>query len=144
MHEEMNFPIGPTPAPKESISENKNEYTRKSITSKMQKANGNFESFSIKLDKDGKPPLIVFEDIDKTLLHLEPTYNEIRTAMWPKAVEMDGLEEVSRVHLAGFRLGTMWRELYRMHAIYELGKTEWKDADLYAKEFLAKGMQENI
>ncbi len=138
----MNFPIVPTPAPKELIPENKKEYTRLSITSKVEKSNGEFEAFSIKLDKNGKPPLIVFEDIDKTLLHLEPTYNEIRKAMWPKAVEMDGLEEVSRVHLAGFRLGTMWRELYRMYAIYELEprRTEWKDADRYEKEFLAEGM----
>ena len=120
--------------------EPKPEYTRKPFTSNLQKADGTFESFSIKLDKDGKPPLIVFEDIDKTLLHLEPTYKEIRKVMWPDAVEKDGIEEVGRVHLAGFRLGTMWRELYRMHAIYDLGKTKWKDADLYAEEFLAKGM----
>ncbi|MCX6754182.1 MAG: HAD family hydrolase [Candidatus Nomurabacteria bacterium] len=134
MHEGMNNGIEPKP-----------EYTRKSFTSNLENADGNFESFSIRLDKDGKPPLIVFEDIDKTLLHLEPTYKEIRKAMWPEAVSKDGIEEVGRVHLAGFRLGTMWRELYRMHAIYNLGKTEWKNPDKYEEEFLAVGKDgENI
>ncbi len=120
---------------------NKEEYTRVSFTSNLEKADGSFESYYVKLDKDGKPPLVVFEDIDKTLLHLEPTYIEIRKMMWPDAVALDGIEEVSRVHLAGFRLGTMWRELYRMHAIYNLGKIEWKDGELYEKEFLAPGME---
>ncbi len=121
------------------IENNKESLERKSFKSNLEKADGSFENFSIKLDKDGKPPLIVFEDIDKTLLHLEPTYNEIRKSMWPDAVKKDGLENFSKVHLDGFRLGTMWCELYHMYAIYSLGKEEWKDADIYAKDFLASG-----
>jgi phosphoglycolate phosphatase-like HAD superfamily hydrolase len=117
------------------------KYIRKSFTSNLERADNSFESFSIKLDSNNKPPLVVFEDIDKTLLHLEPTYTEIRKIMWGDAVKQDGIEEVSKVHLDGFRLGTMWRELYRMHAIYKLGKLEWKDAQLYEEEFLAPGME---
>lgn len=116
-------------------------FKRISIKSNLEKADGSYENLSIKVDKDNKPALVVFEDIDKTLLHLEPTYNEIRKAMWGSAVVKDGIEEVSKVHLAGFRLGTMWRELYRMHAIYTLGKEEWKDAELYEREFLAPGKE---
>ncbi len=65
--------------------------------------------------------------------------------MWPEAVAKDGIEEFSKVHLAGFRLGTMWRELYRIYGIYTLGKEEWKNPDVYQKEFLAEGKEgENI
>lgn len=115
------------------------EKKRENFTSALAKADGSHENFSIKLEKDGKPPLLVFEDIDKTLLHIEPTYKEIRKKMWPHEVEKEGLEEFSKVHLDGFRLGTMWRELYRMHGIYQLGKEEWKNPDVYEKEFLAAG-----
>lgn len=124
---------------------NKIENNKINIFSSLENNKGENESFSIKLDKDGKPKLVVFEDIDKTLLHLEPTYNEIRKNMWPEAVEKDGLEEFSKVHLDGFRLGTMWKELYRIHGIYNLGKEEWKNIDTYSKEFLSEGKDgENI
>ncbi|NVN96827.1 HAD family hydrolase [Candidatus Nomurabacteria bacterium] len=131
---------------KENIFENKiEENNRTSISSSLENAQGINENFSIKLEKDGKPKLVVFEDIDKTLLHLEPTYNEIRKNMWPEAVERDGIEEFSKVHLDGFRLGTMWRELYRIYGIYNLGKEEWKNPDIYIKEFLSEGKEgENI
>ena len=112
-----------------------------SIPSSLENANGEHEQIKIKLGEDGKPRALVFEDIDKTLLHLEPTYKEIRKKMWPEAVARDGLEEFSKVHLDGFRLGTMWRELYRIYGIYSLGKEEWKDANIYQKEFLAKGKE---
>ena len=125
--------------------ENKIETNRVNITGRLENSSNKQIDFSIKLESDGKPKLVVFEDIDKTLLHLEPTYNEIRKNMWPEAVEKDGIEAVSKVHLDGFRLGTMWRELYRMYAIYTLGKVEWKDANIYAEEFLAPGKDgENI
>lgn len=112
-----------------------------SIQSSLENARGGHENIKIKLGEDGKPRLLVFEDIDKTLLHLEPTYNEIRKNMWPDAVAQDGLEEFSKVHLDGFRLGTMWRELYRIHAIYDLGKEEWKNVNTYMEEFLAPGKE---
>ncbi len=129
----------------ENLFNNIEENKRISIASSLEKSNGENESFSIKLEKDGKPKLVVFEDIDKTLLHLEPTYNEIRKNMWPEAVAKDGIEEVSKVHLDGFRLGTMWRELYRMYGIYTLGKEEWKDSNVYTEEFLSEGKEgENI
>ncbi len=118
---------------------------RVEITSSLENRSGINENFSIKIEKDGKPKLVVFEDIDKTLLHLEPTYNEIRKNMWSEAVKRDGIESVSKVHLDGFRLGTMWRELYRMHGIYNLGKEEWKDPNVYSEEFLSIGKDgENI
>jgi phosphoglycolate phosphatase-like HAD superfamily hydrolase len=112
-----------------------------SIQSNLENAEGKHEIIKIKLGEDGKPRALVFEDIDKTLLHLEPTYKEIRKKMWPEAVARDGLEEFSKVHLDGFRLGTMWRELYRIYGIYSLGKEEWKDANIYQKDFLAKGKE---
>ncbi|HEV7702076.1 MAG TPA: HAD family hydrolase [Candidatus Paceibacterota bacterium] len=118
---------------------------RKSFISTMEGPDGSSKSLSISIEADGKPKFVVFEDIDKTLLHLEPTYNEIRKAMWPEAVAKDGLEGFTKVHLDGFQLGTMWRELYRIYAIYDLGKEEWKDENIYAKEFLAPGKDgENI
>jgi len=112
-----------------------------SITSDLENAGGEHENIKIKLGEDGKPRLLVFEDIDKTLLHLEPTYNEIRKNMWPEAVAQDGLSEFSKVHLDGFRLGTMWRELYRIYGIYSLGKSEWRDVNIYQKDFLASGKE---
>lgn len=117
------------------------EKKRVSIQSNLENAEGGHEDINIKLEADGKPKLLVFEDIDKTLLHLEPTYNEIRKNMWPEAVAKDGLEEFSKVHLDGFRLGTMWRELYRIYAIYTLGKEEWKNSNTYTEEFLASGKE---
>ncbi len=112
-----------------------------SIQSNLENAEGKHEDIKVKLEADGKPKLLVFEDIDKTLLHLEPAYNEIRKNMWPEAVAKDGLEEFSKVHLNGFRLGTMWRELYRIYAIYTLGKEEWKNPNTYMEEFLAQGKE---
>jgi phosphoglycolate phosphatase-like HAD superfamily hydrolase len=112
---------------------------RESFTSRVEKSDGTFEALSIKMEKDGKPKLFVFEDIDKTLLHLEPTYMKIREAMWPEAAKKEGIELVSKVHLDGFRLGTMWRELYRMHGIYSLGRDDWRDSNFYEQDFLAPG-----
>jgi len=108
------------------------------ITSELERPDNSRAVIDVELSGD-KPKQLIFWDIDGTLLDLAEIYKPIRQAMWPKAVARDGLEEVSRVHLAGFRLGTMWRELYRMHAIYELNKIEWKDVSLYENEFLSPG-----
>lgn len=83
--------------------------------------------------------MVVFEDIDKTLLHIEPAYREIRKIMWPEEVKKEGLDNFSKVHLDGFRLGTMWRELYRIYGIYHLGEEKWKDPKFYKEDFLAAG-----
>ena len=108
------------------------------ITSELERPDNSRAVIDVELSGD-KPKQLIFWDIDGTLLDLAEIYKPIRQAMWPKAVARDGLEEVSRVHLAGFCLGTMWRELYRMHAIYELNKIEWKDVSLYENEFLSPG-----
>ncbi|MBU1039121.1 hypothetical protein KKC17_02745 [Patescibacteria group bacterium] len=111
------------------------------VESNLEKPDGSREIFKINLLPDGKPKLIAFCDIDKTFVHLEPCYKEIRKTLWPKAVDKEGLEEVTRVHLAGFRLGTMWRELDRMHRIYELGQEQYKDSDVYSREILGSGKE---
>jgi phosphoglycolate phosphatase-like HAD superfamily hydrolase len=104
------------------------------LKSSLQNKEGNYENLHIKLGPDGKPMALAFFDIDKTLLELGATYEEIRKKMWPTAVERDGIEEVNKIHLAGFRLGTMWRELFR-------GIERWKDSELYEKEFLGPGKE---
>lgn len=109
------------------------------VESSLVRLDGARTVFDIYLSADGKPELLVFWDIDKTLVDLEVVYRLIRPILWPKAVALNGIDEVSRVHLAGFKLGTMWRELYRMYGIYELGKTNWKDSAIYEAEFLAPG-----
>lgn len=109
------------------------------IPSNLYRSDGARAIFDIQLSAAGTPKGLIFWDIDKTLVDLDSVYIPIREAMWPDAVARDGMAEVGRVHEAGFKLGTMWRELYRMYAIYELDKSAWKDPAVYEAEFLAPG-----
>lgn len=119
----------------------KKEISHINIQSNLERVDGLRENFKIDLLPDGKPRIVAFCDIDKTFIHLEPAYEEIRKALWPEAVKKEGIAEVNHVHLGGFKLGTMWRELDRMHRIYELGQEKFKDVEIYKKEILGRGME---
>ncbi len=109
------------------------------VTSELERPDGTHPEFHIDVLSDGKPKIIAFWDVDKTLVNLEGPMRAIRPAMWPEAFEKDDLEEVSAVHLAGYQLGNMWRELYRMYGIYTQGKRQWNDPAAYEADFLAPG-----
>ena len=116
----------------EPSSEQENIYVKSNLTGlRAERA-----ELRIARGPDGKPPAAAFFDIDLTFLELEEVlYPEVRRRLWPN------IEHVDKVHLAGFRLGTMFKEMYRMKMLndypYDRRYASWADENAYEADFLA-------
>lgn len=96
------------------------------------------ENAPIRLKKaeDGKVPMTAFFDIDLTFLNLEELlYPKLRRLLWPN---IDS-SKVDEIHLGGFRLGTMFKEMYRMKMLNDFPEEykKWENAEVYENEFLS-------
>jgi phosphoglycolate phosphatase-like HAD superfamily hydrolase len=90
--------------------------TTRVLNSLLQNIDGGYSKLFINLIKN-MPIALFFFDIDKTLVHIEYVYKIIRPMLWPILSEM--VPDIDNVHLAGFQLGTMWHEMYRMKKLEE-------------------------
>ncbi|MEK7651839.1 MAG: HAD family hydrolase [Patescibacteria group bacterium] len=103
------------------------------VKSELEDLNGENPDIDIELGSDGLPRAMAFFDIDKTFTHLQPVYMEAVPQLFPQ--EVDAVK-LWKVYEAGFKLGTSWREFYRMYGIYVLGKKEWIDPEVYTEQFM--------
>ncbi len=114
------------------------------VRSHLENLAGEHAEIRLKREEDGKAPAVAFFDIDLTFLSLEEVlYPDVRRKLWPN-IDPDKVDEI---HLAGFRLGTMFKEMYRMKMLNDYPGDEqyqrWADANIYEHEFL-EGDGKNI
>ncbi|MFA4818236.1 MAG: hypothetical protein WC621_00100 [Patescibacteria group bacterium] len=122
---------------KEEMEINKEKSESLLVKSHLQNLEGKNAEIRLARTAEGVVPLTAFFDIDLTFLNLEELlYPEVRRKLWPN---IDS-SKVDDIHLAGFRLGTMFKEMYRMKMLNDNPDDDkystWADADYYEKDFL--------
>lgn len=107
------------------------------VKSHLRNLEGRNAEIRLARTAEGTVPLTAFFDIDLTFLNLEELlYPEVRRKLWPNIDP----GKVDDIHLAGFRLGTMFKEMYRMKMLNDTPNdneySKWADADYYENSFL--------
>lgn len=111
------------------------------ITSELFGIDGSHKDISIKITEDGTPMAVAFFDIDKTLAELKNIHGVAIKRLFKEFFdkEFEGIEDV---YFKGFRLGNSFREFDRMNGIYNLGRNEWIDPNIYIEERLNNKKEE--
>lgn len=105
------------------------------IKGELEDLHGKFQEFPITIMPDGSPRAVAFFDIDKTLAELKDIHGRAIKALFREFFdkEFEGIEEI---YFKGFRLGNSFREFDRMDGIYNLGRIDWIDPEVYIEERL--------
>lgn len=109
-----------------------------SIKSNLDNLKGEKSDIKLEIMDDGMPKAMAFFDIDGTLEHLSNIHGKAIQKLFDKV----NPEELEETYYKGFKLGNSYREFDRMIGIYEYGKTEWKDPEVYIKERLKQNQRE--
>jgi len=88
---------------------------------------------------NGKLKGIIFCDVNGTYVWLHSIIRRSISIVFPWVTDVDSLV---KNYLRGFKLGTSWREFYRMYGIYVLGINSWTDPLVYGQDFLDHHKQE--
>ncbi len=102
------------------------------LKSNLTNINNSFSDIDIEVVGESTPTAVAFFDIDKTLAHLDILYKEAIHELFPNTDK----DELIKTFIAGFKLGNSFREFDRMHYIYNEGKIEWIDPEVYIKQRL--------
>ena len=104
---------------------------RVQVESNLEGIDGTRKKISVLLEKDQKARALAFFDIDETLASLSFLAKPSIHKLFPQEKDAD---ELQRVNLLGYKLGTSFREHDRLIEIYEGGHREWIDPEKYRKE----------
>ncbi len=103
------------------------------IESHLERVDGTYTTFRFPLQPNGQVKGVVFCDVNGTYVWLLSILREAISIVFPWVPDVD---ELLKVYLAGFKLGTSWREFYRMYGIYVLKMKTWKDPLVYENDFV--------
>lgn len=109
------------------------------IESSLERLDGRHELFDIGLMGDGKPTLVAFFDVDKTLVRFRSIYRDAIAEVFPEESDKDRLFEI---YEAGFQLGSSRAEQIRLQGIYREGKSDWIDAELFESSYFDSHREE--
>ena len=106
------------------------------IKSELEGLDGNCKEIPIAITEDGAPRAVAFFDIDQTLAELKEIHGKAIKILFKEIFDKD-FEDIEEVYFLGFKLGNSFREFDRMDGIYNLGRKEWINPEVYKAERLS-------
>ena len=97
------------------------------IQSELENLNGSRVELPVKIAEDGKARAMAFFDIDGTLAELRFIHDRAISQLYPN----HDPQEVAETFFNGYKLGNSYREHWRMHGIFNEGRKDWQDPEIY-------------
>jgi phosphoglycolate phosphatase-like HAD superfamily hydrolase len=111
------------------------------IKSELEGIDGAHKEIPITIMEDGTPRAVAFFDIDQTLAELKEIHGKAIKILFKEFFDKD-FEDIEKVYFLGFKLGNSFREFDRMDGIYNLGRKEWINPEVYKVERLYEKQKE--